>query len=826
MMKRVTVPLMWKWSLRDLRERWLQVFGIAVIIGLGVAVYSGLGSATPWRTKQLDESYAILNMYDLRMELTPGSYLKAESLADAITSIPHASEIEDVELRLVFPTSVSATTPDKSVLVSGQVIGVDVTSGGPQINRLHVTSGRGMEPSDAGDPVAVIEHNFAAYYGLEPGGQPIRISGGYTLEAVGNAISPEHFMVVDEEYGVFGSLAQDRFAALFVPMGTAQEIAGLPDQVNEALITVVGGLGRADLNQLERELKAAMDGAFPQLTIDVEKPSENTVYRLLYDDIPGDQQIYDTFSFILLLGAAFGAFILIGRIVDAQRREIGINMALGVSPRHIARRYLLISAEIAFLGVAVGAVLGLIINRPLGRLIGEMLPTPYFASPFQPDVFLRAALIGIIVPFLAVIYPIWRAVRVPPIDAIQTGYLVSKGGGLAPWLSRFPLPGSSFTHYPLRSLSRGVRRTIMTVLGLSMAVVVLIAVLGVINTFNGTMDAGEQEAAQGAPDRLLALLEGFSPLSGSHISELTSDERIVQAVPSIVLPGQLVGDETFDILLQFLDLDNELWTPTIVQSAASFEGAAPGVLITEKAARDLGVSVGDSVKLNHLYRESDSAWRLAQTPVQVMGIHRDILRTVVYMDVQDAGILNLEGVANGLHLNPAPGTDVESLHQDLSRIKGVATVRRAAAITEGARAVLEQFSGVFVVIELLVLLMAFLIAANTTRTNMEERRRELATMFAFGTPVRTVLRMAMVESFIIGVLGTTVGIALGWLVMRTMILVRFGTMAPELSPVITVSPNTLVLAVLIGVVVVSLTPLLMARRLVQMDIPSTLRVVE
>jgi ABC-type antimicrobial peptide transport system permease subunit len=212
--------------------------------------------------------------------------------------------------------------------------------------------------------------------------------------------------------------------------------------------------------------------------------------------------------------------------------------------------------------------------------------------------------------------------------------------------------------------------------------------------------------------------------------------------------------------------------------------------------------------------------------VRVIGIHPDILRTFVYMDIKDAGIMNLEAAANSLHLNPAAGVRVEELREELSQIEGVAMIQLAAEVAEGARGVLEQFINVFRVIQMAVLVMAFLIAFNTTRTNVDERRRELATMFAFGTRIRTVLRMAVVENLIIGVLGTAVGIVLGRAVMRAVLLVRFETMAPELDPVMTVSTNTLGLAVLFGVVVVAVTPVLMLRQLVNMDVPSTLRVVE
>jgi putative ABC transport system permease protein len=811
--------------------------GIALIIALGVALSGGLGSATPWRTKQLDESYTILNMFDLKMTLTPGSYLEADELAQPIAALPHSDWINDIDWRLSLPTSVDASlrqaqnaaTPEQSVLVSGRVIGVDVSNGGPVVNKLHVTAGRALEPGDAGEPVCLVEHNFAEFYDLEPGDRSIQLSGGFTLEPVGNGISAEHFMVMEEGSGVLGIMAQGRFAALFVPLETAQEIADLPGMVNEGLMTVVAGVGEADLDILKAEMEDALGQVFPQVGLDLEKVSENPLYRMLYDDIPGDQQMYDTFSFILLLGAAFGAFILIGRIVDAQRREIGINLALGVPALHIARRYLLIGAQIAFLGMALGVGLGLLLNQPMGNMIGELLPTPYFEPTFQPQVFLRGALIGMIIPFLAIIYPVWRAVRVQPVDAIQTGYLVSKGGGLAPLMAQLPLgrlPGSSFTQLPLRNLSRGPRRTLMTVLGLAMAIVVMIAIIGMIDTVNETMDTGAREIKQDAPDRTLVLLDDLYPLSGSPVTDVLENDKVAQAVSGIYLPGQLIGDETFEVFVQLMDLDNDLWSPTVAKGDRHSSGEMPGILITEKAARDLGVNVGDGVTLRHPYRESQRAWRLASTSVQVVGIHPDVLRTVVFMDIEDASVMNLEGVVNTLHLNPAPGVGIDDLRQDLSPVKGMVAVRRASVVAEALSDFLDDFMGVFVVIELVVLVMTLLIAFNTTRSNIDERRRELATMFAFGTPVRTVLRMAMVENLIVGVLGTAVGIGLGWLVLNTLLMGRFDEMMPELSPVVTLAPFTLGLAVLFGVLVVMVTPLLMARRLVRMDIPSTLRVIE
>jgi len=88
--------------------------------------------------------------------------------------------------------------------------------------------------------------------------------------------------------------------------------------------------------------------------------------------------------------------------------------------------------------------------------------------------------------------------------------------------------------------------------------------------------------------------------------------------------------------------------------------------------------------------------------------------------------------------------------------------------------------------------------------------------------VNVVVRMAMVENLLIGILGA----ALGAMSLNAMWNMRMEVMMPELNSVITIAPATFGWAIFIGVIVVALTPVLVARRLAGMDIPSTLRVIE
>lgn len=99
-------------------------------------------------------------------------------------------------------------------------------------------------------------------------------------------------------------------------------------------------------------------------------------------------------------------------------------------------------------------------------------------------------------------------------------------------------------------------------------------------------------------------------------------------------------------------------------------------------------------------------------------------------------------------------------------------------------------------------------------------------MFAFGVPPRRALGIAVVESALIGVLATAVGIAAGIGVLSWVIGQLVIEVFPELGVEVIMSAGSIGTAVLVGVVAVALAPLLNAPRLRRMDIPSTLRVVE
>jgi putative ABC transport system permease protein len=409
-----------RWSWRDLRARWVQVVAIAFIIALGSGLYSGLSSTGAWRRSSYDASFARLHMYDLRILLSDGSYLGDEELVGIARSIPSAASLQAVEPRLIARTQVDASFRGTTTLVPGRLVGVDVAAGGPHVNGIAAARGRTLRPSDAGTRRAVIDYHFAKRYELPPQ-HDVRVSGDTTLQTVGQGLSPEYFLVVGDQGNL---LAEANFAALFLPLRDVQEITGHPGQANDLVLTVRPG---TNLATIRSELRETFDRAHPDVGIEIRGRRGDDAYRILYDDIEGDQRFYDIFALLILAGAAFAAFNLTGRIVEAQRREIGIGMALGVQPAQLAVRPLLVGIQVAALGALLGIAIGFVAGELMGSYFEDFFPLPIWRFPFEGGVFARGAALALALPIVATVIPVWRAVRVAPVDAIRTGSLAIGG---------------------------------------------------------------------------------------------------------------------------------------------------------------------------------------------------------------------------------------------------------------------------------------------------------------------------------------------------------------------------------------------------------------
>ena len=206
------------------------------MIAIGTGLFAGLSSLTHWRLASNEASLALTNMYDLRAEPSGASFLPRGALA----AIAHGVEgVAVAEERLIVRTQVEADAPDGArVFVPGRIVGVDLAGGGPHVNAVEAYAGRPLGDADVGEPVVLLERNFAAFHELPERGRLRLGGGGATVDYVGHGVSPEYFLVVEQ--GNF--YAQANLAVVFTSLETAQDLAGRAGMVNDLVLTVEEGV--------------------------------------------------------------------------------------------------------------------------------------------------------------------------------------------------------------------------------------------------------------------------------------------------------------------------------------------------------------------------------------------------------------------------------------------------------------------------------------------------------------------------------------------------------------------------------------------------------
>lgn len=375
---------------------------------------------------------------------------------------------------------------------------------------------------------------------------------------------------------------------------------------------------------------------------------------------------------------------------------------------------------------------------------------------------------------------------------------------------------------PLRNLARTPRRTLMSLLGIAAVITILVALAGVFDSFNRGLAASHDEALYGNPQRMTATLATITPTSGPVVRAIADSPAVADAEPTLVLPVSLRSkDAAFDASLQLLDPAGTVWRPRVTSGDFTAGG---GIVLAAQAADDLGLHVGDVVTLAHPVRTGPTRFRTATSEVEIVGLHANPLRGLAYMAGGQAGLFGLAGASNAVELRPAGSQ--EAVTRALFALPGVAYVEPGSAVPDAVRSYMDEFLAILRITQIVTLLLAVLIAVNTMSIATEERRRENATMLAFGVQPRGILRNAVVESALIGLLGSIVGLAFGLAILDWIVNVVSKDTFPELGLPVTLSAGSIATAAAVGIVAVGLAPLLGARRLRRTDIPSTLRVVE
>lgn len=247
-----------------------------------------------------------------------------------------------------------------------------------------------------------------------------RLETGLGKRVVVMTQDPEN-NIVDRGFRIVGvfdsSMESHEDGFVFAAQGTVQRFLGIGDNVSEIAIL---GTGYRDVSGLQRAVAEAA-GA------DVEvRP-----WRELEGYLGSMLEVMDGFILVwivvVFLALSFGLVNTLVMAVFERVREIGLILALGMTPRNILAQIVAESLLLLTLGLVVGDLLAWATLEPLKggidlSIVGEGMELWGATSVLHPALLLGdvvlANVVVIVLGFLASLSPAWRASRLEPVEAI------------------------------------------------------------------------------------------------------------------------------------------------------------------------------------------------------------------------------------------------------------------------------------------------------------------------------------------------------------------------------------------------------------------------
>ncbi|CAM4309511.1 MULTISPECIES: ABC transporter permease [Corynebacterium] len=250
---------------------------------------------------------------------------------------------------------------------------------------------------------------------------------------------------------------------------------------------------------------------------------------------------------------------------------------------------------------------------------------------------------------------------------------------------------------------------------------------------------------------------------------------------------------------------------TVGEENALVQGHAPRgtgeVLVSESAVEDYGIGLGDRLMLVHPEHRDTVTVVGVSAPASQLGDD-------ITISMSAPAFLDVYGDPAQLKLSAAEGTTAEDLAQHLSSTYDV-EAETGEALADAAREemafALTAIRYLLIAFGLIALLVGTFIIANTFSMIVAQRTKEFALLRALGASQPQVVGSVVVESAIVGIFGSLVGVATG-IGLVALIKAVMGTQGMPFEPGLGLSPAAIIVPLVLGVLVTTLSAYAPARR--------------
>ena len=589
--------------------------------------------------------------------------------------------------------------------------------------------------------------------------------------------------------------------------------------------------GRAEADAEFADAEAELADAEAELAdaraevADIRRPStyvlgrwSNVGYACFENDTSIVKSISTVFPLFFFLVAALICVTTITRMVDEQRSQLGVFMALGYGRLAIMSKFLIYSGSASVLGCVIGILLG---SWAIPRVVWSAYTIMYNFSDSIQFYFGTGISVLVFAAYLAAMLLVtWlacrRELRDTPANIIRPK---APKAGKRVLLERIPLIWKHLSFMwkvTLRNIFRYKQRVLMMILGIGGCTALMIAGFGIQDSiqnivdfqyneitfydFSVTFDEPLDEAGQAAfAQDASAHTDGVLCIRQSSVTAISGKTEKTAYLTVI---------DSDDDIGRFMDLhagESPLDYPGLNQA-----------LINSGLAEALRLKVGDQISIR-----SDSEEDMSFT---VSGIFDNYINNYIFISTETyLAQSGAEPEINTALVLTAEGDSESAVTTQLLELDNVLNVTASSTMRDRIDSMMNSLIYIVLLTIVCAAALAFIVIYNLTNINITERLREIATVKVLGFYQWESAIYVLRENILLTIVGAGVGIPLGiWL--NDFIIGQVKVDMVSFTP--RVEPLSFVLALLLTFVFSALVDLFMYFHLSRINTAEALKAAE
>lgn len=726
--------ILFKNLVRDIKKSKGQFVSILIIIVLGVMFYVGINTAFKNLAISSQKYYEDYRLADLWLDFYKAPLNVIEKLND-IPNVKMATGriVQDANINI---SSENATLRFISLPNIKEAI----------VNDVVINSGRYFSEGESNQ--CLLEEEFLKANNLKIGDfiYPVINGDKVKMKVIGAVKSPEFVYTLKDSSQLIPD--NKKFGIVYIKQSFAEAIFGYKGYINNISVLVSKG---SDLKDVKTDIKRSLKNYGLQNIMDRD---QQTSAMMLKEEIKQLQSMGGSFPIIFFIVAAVIIYIMMGRMVENQRVQIGVLKALGFTNIQVLVYYMCYSALVAVIGSVIGSILGTYMGLALTKLENQYFHLPLADMKIYLSLTLPASLLTLFFCLIAGYNACKLVFRIMPSEAMRTK---SPDSGKMIIIERIKFIWNNINHVwriILRNLFRYKKRALLTSLGIIFSSSILLVALSMGDSIDFMVEQQYKNIQN------YDIKVNFSKIvSLSEIYELKNISHVTSVEP-IFETGIEISNGWRNKNVGFTALINEPQMYRVQDKNNQIINVPQnGILISQKLADILGIKPNDNATIKFFSPGKD------KKEVTVKGIIAQYVGLSAYASIESLdSILGETKIANSAVLK-IDSSDFEE--QVKSRLKDIKSVNSVESKADSRNSLVKNMEVSKSFINVLVLLAAVLLIAvlyNIATINIFERQRELATLKVLGFKDNEIKKLIFNENYIITIFGIILGLPLGiWL---------------------------------------------------------------